>query len=109
MYLRAFCFLDIKTGCYSQPFFMLHNAAAVRAAMDVGNDLATSIGRHPFDFRLVRIGEFDDSVGFLLSVQHEDLGTVGSILAQAELSRPAKNPSEMTASEVVELRQSQSA
>jgi len=109
MFLRAFCFLDVKTGFYSQPFFLVHNGAAVRAALDVGNDLNTSIGRHPYDFRLVRIGEFDDSVGLLLSGQHEDLGTVGALLAQAELSRPVKQPSEMTAAEVVALRESESA
>lgn len=106
MFLKAFCFLDIKTGIYSQPFFMPHRGLAIRAALNLGNDLNTDIGKHPHDFRLILVGEFDDSVGALHSIQSEDFGTVGAILAQHD--RP-KQLSEMTASEVIAVREAEKA
>lgn len=109
MFLKAFAILDIKSGVYSQPFFVAHKAHAVRSAMDVGNDPSTTVGRYPFDFRLVCLGEFDDSVGLLVSTAHHDFGTIGSLLAQSDVQRLPKDPSEMTAGEVVELRMSESA
>lgn len=102
MFLKAYCLLDQKTGIYSQPFFFVHNGLALRAATEMGYDQNTQVGRYPYDFRLVRVGEFDDSVGLLLSVAHEDLGTIGSLLASAQVRRePDVDLSEMTASEVI--------
>lgn len=109
MFMKAFCLLDIKTGSYSQPFFFVHSGQAVRAAMDMAQDASTQVGRYPFDFRLVRIGEFDDSVGLLLSTTHEDLGTIGAIVGAADL-RPknidvSPDLSSMTAAEVVDFHE----
>jgi len=103
MLLKAFSILDIKTGAYSSPFFVQYAGQALRAAVDLGHDINTTVGRYPFDFRLVRLGEFDDAVGLLLRGEHEDLGTIGSLLAADDLRRA--DPSKMTAAEVVALRE----
>lgn len=87
MIVKAFALLDIKTGIYSLPFFMAHSGQAIRAAMEMGLDSSIPVGRYPFDFRLVGLGEFDDGCGLLLSTAHNDFGTVGALLAQHDVRR----------------------
>lgn len=108
MFLKAFCLLDTKTGIYSQPFFFAHKGLALRAALEMGYDKNTQVGRYPYDFRLVGIGEFDDAVGVLYKTPHDDFGTIGGLLVSNELPREtevAPDPSEMTSAEVVALRE----
>lgn len=108
MILKAYSLLDTKTGTYSQPFFLLHQGYAVRAVLDMANGNDNQIGRYPFDFRLVRIGEFDDNVGLLMGATHEDIGTVGALVQQymnSVSTVPEADPSKMTSSEVIALRE----
>lgn len=80
MRLKTFCFLDNKTGHFSPPFFMNHVGAAVRAAIDLGGDLSTQIGRHPADFVLCQLAEFDDQTGAFYSEGVLQIGSVLSLL-----------------------------
>lgn len=82
MILKAFSFLDTKTGAFSQPFFFVHTGQAVRACVDLGSDLGTQIGRHPSDFALVEVGEFDDQSGVLTACAPVQYGVVASFLPQ---------------------------
>lgn len=99
MMLKAFAILDIKTGVYHPPMFFAHKGLALRAVIDAGRDMNSMLGRHPHDFRLIMIGEFDDNVGIMIphSVP-EDFGTIGALLPRERMA------DEMTAAEVVELR-----
>jgi hypothetical protein len=63
MILKSFSLLDIKAGFYSPPFFMSHNAQAVRAVAELGEDQRTQVGRHPADYQLVELGTWDDQTG----------------------------------------------
>jgi len=108
MFMKAFALLDVKTGIYSQPFFFVHKGLALRAAMEMGYDTSTQVGRYPHDFRLVGIGEFDDAVGVLFGGPHEDYGTIGGLLVSNDVRRETEtltDPSEMTSSEVIALRE----
>lgn len=105
MIQKAYCLLDTKTGVYSLPFFFLHQALAVRAVLDMANGHDNQVSRYPYDFRLVRVGEFDDNVGLLLSTTHDDIGTVGALVQQYVSSDRERDPSEMTSSEVISLRE----
>lgn len=88
MKLIAFSLLDMKTGHFNTPFFMNHTGAALRAVMDLGADLNTTVGRHPADFVLAQIGEFDDQTGQMEPMVPLHLGTVLSLLP-----RQAPDPS----------------
>lgn len=93
MRINAYAFLDAKTGCFTTPFFMLHHGQAVRAAMELGQDLNTTVGRHPADFHLHVIGTFDDQTGVLEASKLENLGSVVSMIPQqqqlpVEIMRP---------------------
>lgn len=80
MMLKAFSLYDTKTGTYATPFFMRHAGEALRAVTDLAQDLNTTVGRHPSDFALMQIGEFDDSTGLFQPQQPASLGMVVSFL-----------------------------
>lgn len=82
MNLNAYSLLDTKTGIFNTPFFMAHTGQAVRACIDLGTDLSTTVGRHPADYMLVKLGTFDDVTGDLHRQPPESLGTVASMLPQ---------------------------
>lgn len=61
MILKIFAVYDIKSDAYLTPFFFPAVGQAVRAFKDLVADKNTFVGRHPEDYKLVHIGEFDDS------------------------------------------------
>lgn len=63
MMYRAYSFFDWKALTYSPPFFQPTDGAAMRLVEDVANDLNTQIGRHPSDFVLYCVGQYDDQKG----------------------------------------------
>lgn len=54
---------DTKAVTYNQPFFALNHAVAKRLVSDVVSDVNTPFGRHPADYRVYCIGQFDDQLG----------------------------------------------
>lgn len=80
MIYGAYSFLDMKTGHFSPPFFVAHDGQAVRAALELGQDLNTTVGRHPHDFSLVKLGEWNDQSGEFLNTGNHGMGVVASFL-----------------------------
>ena len=66
MKLKMFAIYDVKADCYLTPFFFPANGQALRAFGDLANDSNSIIGRHPVDYKLCLVGEFDDSDGEFL-------------------------------------------
>lgn len=79
MKMLAFCLYDTKTGVYHVPFFFPHPALAIRAIGDLAGDQSTHVGRHPMDFALFHIGDFDDQTGVLSASTPVSLGTAHAI------------------------------
>ena len=67
MILRAYSLFDNKGLMYSPPFFAPTDGAAVRIVRDTVQDTNTSVGRHPADYVLYLVGEYDDSKGLFVS------------------------------------------
>lgn len=65
MIYRAYSLLDVKALQYSPPFFQNTDQVAIRALRDLVNDLNTTVGRHPSDFKLYCVGTYDDATGHL--------------------------------------------
>lgn len=80
MILRCFSILDTKTGMFNVPFFFSHQGQAIRACMDIGRDLSTTIGRYPSDFALFDLGSFNDQNGELVMSMPNNLGSIASFL-----------------------------
>lgn len=67
MRLRAFSIFDRKTLQYHPPFFASTNGGAVRSLGDLVCDPNTQVGRHPNDFVLYCVGEYDDQKGEMIA------------------------------------------
>lgn len=65
MKVKIFSILDAKTGAYMQPFFALAIGQAARMFGDNVNDTTSGMNKHPEDYVLYHIGEFDDNSGEL--------------------------------------------
>lgn len=63
--LIAYTLHDVKALSYSPPFFMPNDALARRACSELVVDNNTTVGRHPADFKLYRVGTFDEGNGVL--------------------------------------------
>jgi len=66
MKLRAYSIYDRKALQYHPPFFASTDGSAVRSFQELANDTNTQVGRHPGDFTLYYVGEYDDQVGRML-------------------------------------------
>jgi len=59
MKLKMFTVFDSKLEAYLQPFYMQSKGAAIRAWIDTINDSNSQFNKHPGDFTLFEIGEWD--------------------------------------------------
>ena len=63
MILKMFAIFDNKADVYMTPFFFPATGQAVRAFADLVGDERSTVSKHPDDYKLVLIGEWDDSTG----------------------------------------------
>lgn len=74
MLMRMFAVFDVKSDSFSVPFFKGTVGQALRDFADLANNRDSTVGRHPEDFKLVFLGEFDDNQGVVRAVEHTSLG-----------------------------------
>lgn len=67
MMLTIFAVFDKKSELHNMPFFMGTAGEALRAFQDLVRDPATVVARHPEDFKLVRLGLYDNKAGQFLN------------------------------------------
>ena len=61
----VFTVYDVKAKLHLQPFFMRSIPEAVRAFGDLANDEGHQFGKHPEDYTLVQIGDYDETSGLI--------------------------------------------
>lgn len=67
MNLKVFAVRDAKAEAFLQPFFSNATGSAVRAFADaVNGDKSSPIAKHPADYLLYEIGDYDDNSGLLM-------------------------------------------
>lgn len=82
----GFSIFDVKADTYSPPFWKPTVGLAIRDFADLANNPDTVVGRHPGDFKLVQVGEFDDQVGGLVpSGQLVSLGFASDHVLKTEV------------------------
>lgn len=59
----AYTLFDLKALTYSPPFFTSNDALAKRMLSEIVTDTNTTVGRHPSDYKLYKVGMFDDQTG----------------------------------------------
>lgn len=72
-----FSIKDTATGTYSQPFVAQTNNLAMRQFGDLATDKTTNINKHPSDFCLVRVGEWNEDEGRLTDEENTTLAWAG--------------------------------
>ena len=65
MKFLAFSVYDRAAENYNTPMFMAAKGQAIRAFDDQANSEDSMINKHPEDYTLFYIGEFDDDTGLL--------------------------------------------
>lgn len=84
MISKIYSVFDIKAASYAQPFFSQSHATAIRAFSGAVNDPGTMLNKHPEDFTLNYMGEFDDQTGELIPNTVVNLGTAASFITHKE-------------------------
>lgn len=86
----VFSVYDIKAECYLPVFTYPAVGQAIRQFTDICNDENHPIGKHRGDFRLYRIGEFDDSTGDIVTAIPTVLCTGDEVVGTRESLRVAR-------------------
>lgn len=89
MKLNCYAVYDVKACVYNTPFFMLNHGVALRAFSDWSNDSQTVIARHPEDYSLWFLGEFDDATAHYEEGKPLNLGMASSFVKH---ERPMVQP-----------------
>lgn len=69
MRLHMFAVFDSKVGVYASPFFCRSKGEALRSFEDACGDKGLPFGKHPGDYRLWYLGEFDDNTGVIYAAE----------------------------------------
>jgi len=69
MIYQVFAVRDSKAAAYALPFFLPRMEVALRSFRDAMKDPKHDMSRHPEDYSLWCLGEFDDNTGAMLPVE----------------------------------------
>lgn len=89
MKVNVYSIFDEKAAAYAPPFFMGHNGQAIRAFSDLVEDNKSAISRHPADYTLYKLGEFDDNSGVIKGVQPEFLARASDFVSK-DINKPVE-------------------
>ena len=85
MIIKMFCVFDVKAEAYQPPLFLLTEGQAVRAFGDAIANSNHEFSRHPEDYTLFEVGEFDDKhAGFDLLRSPRVVATGLELFARSE-------------------------
>lgn len=87
--LRMFCVHDVKAEAFAKPFAVPTRGIAIRAFADQVNNPDSDLHKHPEDYTLFQIGEFDESTGMIQPQAPESLGSAVQYLEVVVPSSPA--------------------
>lgn len=68
MNLQIFAIYDKKAQFFSPPFVNRNKGEALRTLEDLANDPQTRINKHPADFQIFELGEWDEVTGKITPV-----------------------------------------
>jgi hypothetical protein len=74
---------DSVADCYQRPFFVASVAVAVRSFTDECSNPDSMLNKHPKDYHLFVIGEFDDETANLTPVKPMSYGSAQDFIAKA--------------------------
>ena len=63
MILRVYTIYDSLTKTYSNPFYSINDNVAKRSFCDLVQDVGSLVAKHPEDYRLCYLADYDDALG----------------------------------------------
>lgn len=81
---KACSIRDTKAEAWTSPMFFQSNAQAVRSFGDAVKDRSSDFGKHPEDYHLFWVGEFDDQTGKLEAMVPEHLAHGANLVDSGE-------------------------
>lgn len=84
MIYQVFAVRDAKAAAYALPFFLPRMEVAIRSFRDAVKDPKHDMSRHPEDYSLWCLGEFDDNTGAMSPVE--------PVLVARALDEPSARP-----------------
>ncbi len=88
MIIKMFSIFDAKTNVFSRPFYSLTTGEATRTFTDAVSDNNSMMNRHPEDYFLYEIGQYDDSNSELVSIPPQALGSASEYTQEPDLFNP---------------------
>lgn len=68
MIVNMYSVYDEKAETFASPFCMLNDGQATRAFGDACQDKSSQMYKHPSDYKLYKLGEFDDNSGHIVTL-----------------------------------------
>ncbi len=84
MKVQLYAVFDMASGTYEKPFFSTTDDLVRREFENVATAKDTPIGKHPKDYSLWRLGNFDDNTGTVKDEANECLCTALEIMSQSQ-------------------------
>ena len=75
MKMNAYTIYDVASGTYMRPFYSAADGQAIRGFKDIATDATHEVGKHPEDYTLYRIGDFNTTTGQMKGEELEKLAT----------------------------------
>lgn len=75
---KVFAIYDEKAENYGRPIFLPNDGLAIRSFSDSIQEQGSVIARHPADYRLHLLGEYDDRTGSFKSLSNPKFLAVAS-------------------------------
>lgn len=73
---------DSAVNAFMPPFFSRHLGEAMRSFGDLVRDPQSNVSRHPVDFQLYLLGEYDDTTGLITSQEPQRLAGATEFLEE---------------------------
>ncbi len=81
---KIFTVLDSKAMAYLPPFFLPNEAVAKRIFGDMVTDITHQFGKHPEDFSMYYLGEFDDQSSIISEAKNAPVLVSTGLMTKAE-------------------------
>ena len=82
MKLQAYTIYDVASGTYMRPFYSEADGQAIRGFKDIAQDENHEVGKHPEDYTLYRIGDFNTVTGKMAGEELEKMATGLEMIAE---------------------------
>lgn len=79
MILHMYSILDLKGVAFATPFFMHTDGIAIRSFQDALGDPKSELARHPEDYVLYRLGDFNDQRGVVTPLEGGPLALISGV------------------------------